>query len=55
MKREELIEALMTIKDLKVYSPTLHKLTLEILGERYVFLVSLKIGKVKLIKVERCK
>jgi len=53
MNIEELLETLIVLKDVKVYSPTLHKLTLEILGERYVFLVSLKVEEVKLLKIER--
>ena len=55
MNRERLLENLIVLRDVKLYSPTLHRLTLEILGQRYVFLVSLKVREIKLVKVERCK
>jgi len=52
MNREKLLENLIVLKDVKFYSPILHKLTLEILGEKYVFLISLRVREVKLLKKE---
>ena len=53
MNKEKLLENLIVVRDVRVYSPTLHKITIEVLGEKYTFLVSLKVGDIKLLRVGR--